>query len=145
MFINDNNRIYQLFLRSASHFRLHWQCLRLGSLSHLEDSANHLISFPLHFRSSSMLPLCYLPKNKQTLPTIHCWTLLCRMCVLSHFSFVWLLVNPWTITRQAPLSMAIPQARILEWVAMPSSRGSSWPMSLMSTALGGGFFTTSTI
>ena len=24
---------------------------------------------------------------------------------------------------QAPLSMAIPQAGILEWVAMPSSRG----------------------
>ena len=27
--------------------------------------------------------------------------------------------------RQAPLSMGILQARILEWVAMPSSRGSS--------------------
>ena len=28
---------------------------------------------------------------------------------------------------QAPLSMGILQARILEWVAMPSSRGSSAP------------------
>ena len=28
---------------------------------------------------------------------------------------------------QAPLSMGILQARILEWVAMPSSRGSSQP------------------
>ena len=28
---------------------------------------------------------------------------------------------------QAPLSMEILQARILEWVAMPSSRGSSQP------------------
>ena len=27
----------------------------------------------------------------------------------------------------SPLSMGILQARILEWVAMPSSRGSSWP------------------
>jgi len=40
------------------------------------------------------------------------------------------------------------QARILEWVALPSSRGSSppriKPMSFMSPALGGGFFTTST-
>ena len=27
---------------------------------------------------------------------------------------------------QAPLSMGILQAKILEWVAMPSSRGSSW-------------------
>ena len=42
----------------------------------------------------------------------------------------------------------ILQARILEWVAMPFSRGSSdpgiKPMSLMSPALAGGFFTTST-
>ena len=39
------------------------------------------------------------------------------------------------------------QARILEWVAIPSSRGSSQPMaeleSLVSPALAGGFFTTS--
>ena len=31
----------------------------------------------------------------------------------------------WTIACQAPLSMGILQARILQWVAMPSSRGSS--------------------
>ena len=34
---------------------------------------------------------------------------------------------PWTLTRQAPLSLGILQARILEWVAMPSFRGSSQP------------------
>ena len=42
----------------------------------------------------------------------------------------------------------ILQARILEWVAMPSSRGSTWPRSepesLTTPALEGGFFTTST-
>ena len=32
---------------------------------------------------------------------------------------------PWTVACQAPLSMGILQARILEWVVMPSSRGSS--------------------
>ena len=41
----------------------------------------------------------------------------------------------------------ILQAKMLEWVAMPSSRGSSNPgiesMSLMYPALAGGFFTTS--
>ena len=36
-------------------------------------------------------------------------------------------VTPWTVAHQAPLSMGIPQARTLEWVAMPSSRGSSNP------------------
>ena len=34
-------------------------------------------------------------------------------------------MTPWTVVHQAPLSMGIIQARILEWVAMPSSRGSS--------------------
>ena len=34
-------------------------------------------------------------------------------------------VIPWTVAYQAPLSMGILQARILEWVAMPFSRGSS--------------------
>ena len=33
----------------------------------------------------------------------------------------------WTVTRQASLSMGILQARILEWVVMPFSRGSSHP------------------
>ena len=37
------------------------------------------------------------------------------------------LSDPWTIAHQAPLSMEILQARILEWVAMPFSRGSSNP------------------
>ena len=37
------------------------------------------------------------------------------------------LVTPWTVALQAPLSMGILQARILEWIAMPSSRGSSQP------------------
>ena len=30
--------------------------------------------------------------------------------------------DPWTAARQAPLSMGILQARILEWFDMPSSR-----------------------
>ena len=54
-----------------------------------------------------------------------------HMCIyvymLSHFSHVWLFVTPWSIIHQAPLSMGILQVRILEWVAMPSSRGSSQP------------------
>ena len=48
-------------------------------------------------------------------------------CSLSHFSHVQLYVTLWTIALQATLSMGILQARILEWTAMPSSRGSSLP------------------
>ena len=47
------------------------------------------------------------------------------MLLLSHFSCVQLCMTPWTITCWALLSMKILQARILEWVAMPSFRGSS--------------------
>ena len=36
-------------------------------------------------------------------------------------------MTSWTVTLQAPLSMGILQARILEWIAMPSSMGSSNP------------------
>ena len=35
--------------------------------------------------------------------------------------------TPWTVDHQAPLSMGILQARIIEWVAMPSSKQSSLP------------------
>ena len=35
--------------------------------------------------------------------------------------------TPWTVAHQAPLSLGILQVRILEWVAMPSSRGFSQP------------------
>ena len=43
---------------------------------------------------------------------------------------------------QAPLSMGILQARILEWVAMPSFRGSSQPTDRTQVShIAGGFFT----
>ena len=42
-------------------------------------------------------------------------------------SCVQLFVIPWTVACQAFLSMEILQAGILEWVAMPSSRGSFRP------------------
>ena len=51
-------------------------------------------------------------------------------------------VTPWTTVRQPPLSMWILQARILEWVAVPSTRRSSQARDqtqLSCTA--GGFFT----
>ena len=49
-----------------------------------------------------------------------------RVCILSHFNCVQLCATLWTVTCQAPPIHGILQARILEWIAMPSSRGSSW-------------------
>ena len=40
-----------------------------------------------------------------------------------------LFATPWTVAHQVPLSIGILQARILEWVAVSSSRGSSQPRS----------------
>ena len=69
-------------------------------------------------------------------------------CMLSRFSPVWLFATILTVACQALLSMGTLQARLLEWGAMPSSRGCSsprdQPASLKSSALAGGFFTTST-
>jgi len=71
-------------------------------------------------------------------------------CVLSHFSHVWLCASLWTLCSPPGSSVhRILQARILEWVVMPSSRGSSQPQgsnrqSFMSPTLVSGFFTTST-
>ena len=47
-------------------------------------------------------------------------------CVISCFSHVQLFATLWTVAHQVLLH-GILQTRILEWVAMPSSRGSSWP------------------
>ena len=52
-------------------------------------------------------------------------TPLCCVVVLSR-SVVSDCATPWTVAHQAPLSTGILQARIPEWVAMLSSRGSSW-------------------
>ena len=57
-------------------------------------------------------------------------------------SRVRLFATLWTVARQAPLSMGILQARILEWVAMLSSRGSSQPRDRTQVShIGGTFFT----
>ena len=43
-------------------------------------------------------------------------------CMHTKFSCVQLFATLWAVAQQAPLSMEILQARLLEWVAMPSSR-----------------------
>ena len=46
-------------------------------------------------------------------------------CLVVSDSFV----TPWNVARQVPLSIEFSiQARILEWVAISFSRGTSWTM-----------------
>ena len=51
------------------------------------------------------------------------WFSSVSLCAKS-LSPVWLFATPWTVAHQAPLSMGFLQARILQWVAISSSRGS---------------------
>ena len=52
-------------------------------------------------------------------PLLHC-DLVAKLCLI--------LCDPKNCTaHQAPLSMGLPQARILEWVATSFSRGFCWP------------------
>ena len=81
-------------------------------------------TFLLNFRFSAYLFSKSL-KQKHCILSFEsniCWVL---SAVLSHFSHVLLFVTLWTVDHQAPLSMGILQARILVWVAMPFSKGSS--------------------
>ena len=59
-------------------------------------------------------------------------------------SHVWFFATPWTIVHHAPLSVhGVFPARILEWVANPSCKGSSWPRDRTPiSCTAGGFFTT---
>ena len=55
---------------------------------------------------------------------------------------LWLFATPWTVVSQAPLSMEILQAEILEWVAVPFSKGSLKPRDRTQiSCIAGGFFT----
>ena len=65
-------------------------------------------------------PICSIALNRK-----FCFFPLRGM--LRRFSHVQLFATSRTVACQAPLSMGILQARILEWVAMPSSRGWSRP------------------
>ena len=49
-----------------------------------------------------------------------------QVCVLSHFSHVWLCAAPQTVACQAPPVHGILPARILEWMAISYSRICPW-------------------
>ena len=69
------------------------------------------------------------------------------VCVLSHFSLVWLFVTLWTVGYQAPLSMGFSRQEY--WSGLPCPPPGDLPdpgikpASLRSPALAGRFFTTS--
>ena len=73
------------------------------------------------FYGEMTLSACHLSSSSQIRPKPNPYYGL----VLSHFSHVQLFMIVWTVAFQAPLSTEILQARVLVWIAMPCSRGSS--------------------
>ena len=65
-------------------------------------------------------------QKKKSYFNIHIERSIFLFAVAALHSPVWLYVTPQTVAHQAPLSMGFP-ARILEWVAISYSTGSSWP------------------
>ena len=59
--------------------------------------------------------------------TVTCFLGLWILLLLNHFKRVLFFMTLWTVAFQAPVSMEILQEKMLEWVAMPSFRGSSRP------------------
>ena len=103
---------------SRIHFLANFPALRsslfsltLGSSCHLQSWQSHLWSLLLWSHLLSWLS-CF-PLSPTT------------CCMLSRFSRVWLFATPWTVA--LPVLHGIPQARILEWVAISYFRGSSRP------------------
>ena len=92
-----------------------------------------------------LIPDAYGPYN-----TSICNSTVLHIMLLQHvqaaqsLSRVRLFETPWTVALQAALSMGFPGQRVLEWVAISSSRGSSGlriePESPVSPALEGGSF-----
>ena len=67
------------------------------------------------------------------------------VCELSHFGCIWFFMTPWTVVPQAPLSMGFSRQEYWSGLPFPSpgdlpSPGME-PISLMSPALAGKFFT----
>ena len=88
---------------------------------------------PLHWKCRGWTVWRCLKKPEIKLPCVYAWGHACvhvGMCgayVLSCFSHVQLCATPRTVAHRGSSVQGIFQTRILEWVAMPSSRGSSQP------------------
>ena len=97
-----------------------------------------------------MFNFCYTSKRfRYTHTHIHTHThTRMHLCMPSCFSCVWLFATPWTVARQAPLSMGFSRQEYWSGLLCPPPEDLPNPKSeamfLMSPALAGVFFTTST-
>ena len=94
--------------RSCSHFHILWHLsIALGTINQSNPSSARSVGWPWAGHQGTHRPISFPG--------------LC-VCVLSR---VWL-CNPMDCSLPSSSFHGISQARILEWVALSSSRGSSW-------------------
>ena len=100
-------------------------------------------------QESRLYLLCLLHWQVNSLPLSHLGSpvITTHACVLSHLSHVQLFVTLWTIAHQAPLSMGFFRQEYWSGLPWPPPRNhpnpGTEPKSIMSPALAGRFFTTS--
>ena len=108
-------------------------------------------AFPKTCFLMSLSPFIYtirvtLGNSLKTCPFLRVRSNMCT-CMLNCFNCLWLSVTPWTVARQAPLSMGFSRQEY--WNGFPCPPPGDLPdlgiepVSLTSPALGGGLFTTS--
>ena len=108
-------------------------CLPLFSYTFIFPCPSPTLSLIPFLFSRALSPTWWLQFHQPNV-NLHLWAY--------SLSPVWLFATSWTAPRQAPLSMRFLQARILEWVAMLSSRGSSQSRDRTHiSCTAGGFFT----
>ena len=100
-----------------------WLSTRCLDLTELKRQISYCLSTGAAFdKTSTQTILCKIMSlGSYTVLTGAC------VCVRELLSRVWLFVIRWTCSLPGSSVHGILQARILEWVAIPFSRGSSWP------------------
>ena len=88
------------------------QCLFLFLVHIIVSTHTHVLRAWVHFLGWAIVCVCVC---------------VCACVCVHTLSHIHLFATPWTIAHQAPLVHGIFQARILKWVAISFSRGSSWP------------------
>ena len=116
----------QQIWESVETLRIGLLCREMGPLSQkIENTLNTLLE-------SQMQKKCMCGSRR-------------NVCVLSHFSRVWLFVTPWTVAHQAPLSMRFSRQEYWSGLPFPSPGDlpdpGIEPASLTSPTLAGRFFT----
>ena len=95
-----------------------WPVTTFSLLEHFE------ISLCLVHSAFTLLPSIWIPFHsfllsfKWEISVLQCWCVnSLSMCVLSHFSCIWLFVIPWAVAHQVPLSLEFSRQEY--WSGLP--------------------------